>query len=353
MGNVSNDPTRQCLKVPDWPVADQAAWNELLKPRHFLDYGPRRRPWRDATIYKYRRGYGRWLNFLAINNQLSDEGNPVDRIIRTNVLGYLSTLQEGGGAVSTIVARIYELRHVATALAPDRDWKWLSDIVSPLRAQTRKARQDPPRVVASGELVASGIRLMNEAENDPKIPERYRSLRYQDGLMLAFLAARPLRRGNFVSIQIGKNLIRQGDGYTLFFSAAETKMNRVFEIPFPKALVPYLERHIYHYRIRLLKGAESDRLWISWFGTEIRDHTVFCRITKLTRKLFGQPINPHLFRDCAATSIAIQDPAKMPVASMLLGHISPYSVERIYNQAGSLEAGRMYHQAILDLRRGD
>lgn len=323
----------------------------MLRPKHILDYPAKRRSLCDATIKKYQRGYGRWLNFLATSNRLSPNDSPVDRITRTNILAFVSALQRHGIAPSTIVGRLYDLRHVATALVPDRDWKWLSDIVSPLRLQARKARHNPSRIVSSRELVGAGIQLMDEAEKDPTVPSRYRSIRYQDGLMLAFLAARPLRRGNFVSIRIGKNLIRQGDGYTLFFTAAETKTRRTFEIAFPGALVPYLERHIDHHRIRLLKGAESDRLWISWRGTEIKDHTVFCRIIRLTTRLFGHSLNPHLFRDCAATSVAILDPANMAVASTLLGHVSPHSVERSYNQASALEAGRMYHKAILDLRR--
>ena len=70
----------------------------------------------------------------------------------------------------------------------------------------------------------------------------------------------------------------------------------------------------------------------------------------ITRKRFGQPINPHLFRDCFATSIAIRDPEHIRVAAILLGH-SQRTNEKHYNQAQTLEAGRMYQRSLLTLRR--
>jgi hypothetical protein len=39
-----------------------------------------------------------------------------------------------------------------------------------------------------------------------------------------------------------------------------------------------------------------------------------------TKRAFGRPINPHLFRDCAATSIAIHDLEHVRIATSILGH---------------------------------
>jgi len=42
--------------------------------------------------------------------------------------------------------------------------------------------------------------------------------------------------------------------------------------------------------------------------------SIYIRITTRTRDGFGRAINPHLFRDCAATSIAIEDPCHIGIA---------------------------------------
>jgi integrase len=61
---------------------------------------------------------------------------------------------------------------------------------------------------------------------------------------------------------------------------------------------------------------------------------------------FGRPINPHLFRDCLATSIAIHDPDNVRMAAALLGHRSFATTERHYNLARTLQAARSYQHVI-------
>jgi hypothetical protein len=62
------------------------------------------------------------------------------------------------------------------------------------------------------------------------------------------------------------------------------------------------------------------------------------------------PINPHLFRDCAATTIATEDPGHIGIASRLLGHASIRTTDRHYRQANSINASRHYEAARAELR---
>ena len=64
------------------------------------------------------------------------------------------------------------------------------------------------------------------------------------------------------------------------------------------------------------------------------------------------PINPHLFRDCAATTIAIEDPEHVRIASQILGHRSAATTERYYNQAQTIDAARRYQDFLVALRNG-
>ena len=62
-------------------------------------------------------------------------------------------------------------------------------------------------------------------------------------------------------------------------------------------------------------------------------------------------VNPHLFRHCAATSIAIEDPKHVMIIKSALAHRSLATGEKYYNLAGSNDANRR-HQGVLR-RAGD
>lgn len=80
------------------------------------------------------------------------------------------------------------------------------------------------------------------------------------------------------------------------------------------------------------------RLWISAGGTALHETSICDRIVTLTHARFGQPINRHLFRDCAATSIAIETPEHVRITSENLGQGTMQASERYNNHAQSLQA---------------
>ena len=92
-------------------------------------------------------------------------------------------------------------------------------------------------------------------------------------------------------------------------------------------------------------------LWIGIFGDAMAEQTIRQAITGRTRDRLGVAINPHLFRDCAATTMAIEDPAHVGLASVLLGHASTTTTDRHYQQASSLSASRHHQTALTELRQ--
>jgi integrase/recombinase XerD len=132
----------------------------------------------------------------------------------------------------------------------------------------------------------------------------------------------------------------------------ETKTHQPIEVPFPDELVPALERYLGYYRA-LLAGDRyrGDHLWVSYFCGPQSPHTLQLRLVLHTEKAFGRPVNPHLFRDCVATAIAIHDPENVRMAATVLGHRSFAVTERHYNLARTLEAGRSY-AAVIGKARG-
>ena len=209
------------------------------------------------------------------------------------------------------------------------------------------------RRVGADELFACGMRLMADAERGTGVPDWRQAQRYRDGLMIALLAARPVRRGNFAAIEIDRHLCRRGAGYQLRFAPSETN-RRPLDFPVPMPLVPRLERYLAHYRPMLCRRAPRTeptmRLWVAATGTPLQEASLYARVVKLTQAAFGRPINPHLFRDCAATSLAIEDPAHVRITKDILGHSTLRTSERHYNHAQSLQATRRYQAQIHALR---
>jgi len=72
-------------------------------------------------------------------------------------------------------------------------------------------------------------------------------------------------------------------------------------------------------------------------------------VKRHTKEVFGAPINLHLFRDCAATGVAIAAPENIDVVTAILGHTKIATSEKFYNQARRIDAGRRFQKTLAAL----
>jgi integrase len=179
----------------------------------------------------------------------------------------------------------------------------------------------------------------------------WRAALFRDGLMIVMLACRPLRRENFASLRIGLDLVRHEGEYRILLEGRVTKNHREFEQPLPAELMPLLERYIDHYRPLLLGSSQSDHLWISWRGEPLAETGVYFSVTTRTRQAFGAEISPHLFRDCAVTTLGELDPKLLALARILLHHADPRTAEKHYDNARENHAVVKWQENILNVRR--
>jgi len=96
----------------------------------------------------------------------------------------------------------------------------------------------------------------------------------------------------------------------------------------------------------------GEAVWVSADGSPMSREALLGRIELRTREAFGTAINPHAFRDAAATTLAVADPARIRAAAPLLGHRSLATTEKHYIQATGLQSQRSYLQTIREARRG-
>jgi integrase len=343
-----------CRPIEYWPEVDQAAWRKAVQEVDPFEAGTPAGEWSERSRAKTARGYGRWLSWLSEKGRLDPHQAPGDRVTPARVTNYIADLACIDSDF-TVVCRVQELYDAIRVMEQDRVWGWLRQIHNASRARSVSSRDKRARMQPAGELVKLGKGLMSRAETASAKPPLTRAVWYRDGLMIAILAFRPLRLSNLAAITLGRHLLRQSQGYRLFFGAEEVKGRRRIDTPVPDSLVANFDRYLDHYRpILLTRGnrqspAACSALWVSDVATALESNSIPQRIKKHTRAAFGQHLWPHLFRDCAATTIAIDDPKHAGGIMDILGHSTPATSEAHYNQARTLDASRRYQKAINDL----
>jgi hypothetical protein len=322
---LARDPARRCRPVGEWPAADRRLWRAALEPGDVLEPGGARARHSPTSNRNVARSYGHWLGWLGhAGGGLDAAAEPASRITPAAVAGWEATLR-GYNGTATRLSRLEDLYQAARVMGPGGDWRWIRRMAARVRADHRPVRSKRPRMAASAELYDLGRRLMEEAAG--AAPPRRRAVRYRDGLVVALLAARPLRRRNLAGLELGRTLVRHGDGaWWIALPAAETKTRVPLEMPWPEALAPALETWLATHRPVLAAAAgrwhraAGDALWVSADGSPMTQMALYDRIVAATRAAFGRGINPHLFRDCATTSIAVEDPGRIGIAGPVLGH---------------------------------
>jgi integrase/recombinase XerD len=303
---LSSGAARRCKPMEEWPQWDRQCWQAALQAGDLLEEGGCRAEHSQFSNRAMEKGYGRWLAWLDSRHLLDAQAAPGDRITPDRVRAYAGHL-EAENASGTAIARLMELKVTAAIMDRGRDWSWIYRMAPSIRARHKPARPKRHRLVPIERLFSLGLDLMARAEVDTTPLRRFRT--YRDGLMIGLLASRPLRLRNLTGLILDGTLVQRGDLWWIQIPAAETKTKSPIELPWPDILVPHLGTYLVDHRsaIAALRRTETatGALWLSMHGLPMNDTAIYIRIVTRTREGLGQAINPHLFRDCAATSIAI------------------------------------------------
>lgn len=355
MENHPNDGPRMEITPRDaWPETDQVLWFQARQPAGYFDS---RGDLHGVPLERLRvleAAYGRWIAFLNDYDDGSPPYSGIDRFGQEETRAYLQQLAIYF-APCTVRAYLMDLVFLARTFNPDGAYRNLEVIY---RYACRMAKPETSLakfIVPVADLHRLGLDLMASSE---QIGTEYgRLISYRDGLMIALLAACPVRIKNFASIEIGNHLLEAGDGFTLVFPGSETKNRRPLELPVSASLVKSIKAYMRDHRLQLINrdheywlAPEVKALWISDQGKPISVAQVRERIKMRTQSRFGFAINPHSFRHIAATSIASQDPEHVGIIRPVLGHASLRSGETFYNRASSLQASRRHQDVIQQFR---
>lgn len=339
---------RRHLAFNDWPPPDIAAWQIAVAEGDILDGQGPAAHWASATKRTNRQHYARWLGYLMHYDRLALEHAPAERLTTTAVRSYVKHLSSEL-APRTVVSSLVGLKVMMKAMAPQADWRWLADACNALNRSSKPRNLKGPRVRPTGEIYAAAFRELDRLLSTP-LTRRIDRVAYRDTLMLAMMAARPLRLKNFTNIRIGEHLLRQAGTWILLIPGEETKNGQTLEYALPTSLAPYLQVYLDRVRESFCNAHTDEALWLEFMGAPLRCHSIYGRIILVTKRLLGVGINPHLLRDCAATSLSTESPAAARSAAALLGHRYFSTTERYYVRANQLDASRTINATLTAIK---
>ncbi len=151
-------------------------------------------------------------------------------------------------------------------------------------------------------------------------------------------------------MEIGTHLHRVGPVWHLRFDGGETKTGQPLHLILPDELAPFLALFLEKVRPAFPGAAGTTHLWPACKGRPMAPDTIYQRVVKRSRELFGEPINPHAFRSIAATFLAEASPEDALYARPLLGHRQPETTERYYIRASQIDAARTVSTALRQIR---
>ncbi len=340
---------RLSLDPADWPEVDQQLWAAARRQGNVLDEVGAAAHWRPKTARQAEKGYGLWLGYLARTGHPESDTLPATRASKENLRGYVGELKDRVSSV-TVASRVRDVREALRVMQPNVDLSMLTKVLRRLEARAKPNRNKGARIVSSQRLFEAGLDHIRQSMEEPAPSEHIRAARIRNGLLIAFLAACPVRLANLATTSFDRHLVPTRDGYLCRWGASETKEGRPREFELPDALVPYMNQYLASYRLALLGPNISNRIWISVRRRPMSEQAIYDQVTKTTERIFGRSINPHLFRDCLTTSIATDLPDRFRIASSILGHASLETTRRYYDHARMIEAVRRSNAVIIALR---
>ncbi len=355
VGRYHINPETAVMKISDWPEPDRTLYEKsLVKADPFSDEG-QRADLRDISNQKVAKGYGRYLTFLKRHHpEVLDR--PVEhRITYDFVKSFVENLVSVGNRKMTILDRLQELHSIAVILAPTKSFRFLKDFEARVRARMSDKEKPEQRFVTADELLFLGFRLM---ENAPKqSTARLQAIDYRDGLIIALLALRPMRRKNFAALRLEYNIVKRNGSWRIILHPDETKTHVHSDVEWPSDLVQALEIYLDIHRpvLMAIKGRWQkpigDSLWVSSNGSPLTQMSFYQQVTKRTEDHLGKSINPHQFRHIAASTMAMEKPVHVRASASILGHSSFQTTEEYYIQAQHAQAHDTFVSVMTQARK--
>ncbi len=336
------------LPLAAWPAADRAAWEDLFRTGDLLDGQGAAVHWSQATRRTNRKHYARWLGWLTANDLMHVNLAPWERVTPARVDAYARSLIDRL-APRTAASALIGLKSVVLRLRPDHDWRWLKELTNRLDRWAKPSRSNHAPVLSAPDMFNRLLADLQQRARGPLTKRRDQPI-YRDTLIVAVLTVCPIRLRNLAMMKLGKHLHQVGPEWHLSFDGGETKIGQPIHLVIPSELTPLIAVFLEKIRPTFPGAANGTDVWPACKGEPMAEETIYMRVMKRTRELFGVGLNPHAFRTIAATFLAESSPEDALYARPLLGHRQPETTERYYIRASQIAAARTVSAALRGIR---
>jgi integrase/recombinase XerD len=322
------------LPLADWPARDRRRWQALLCRDNRSVGRPEWPHWSPVRTEAIQGSYARWLKWLSIHHSEILSLSPGARMRMHIVQEYIEDQRQRIADIS-LVSTLYNISIATEFLDRRHQRDWMKPVLTILRRAKPCRRRKAERIVPPQDLLDFGIDLMRSNRKAGTL-DRTRAIRYRDGLIIALLAMRPLRLANFVDLALGDHVVTRHGEIWIHIPRSTTKNRLELEFPFPRKLQEFFDFYLKEVRPWFLAQASKHAqpqtacIWISLWGRPLDRNTLGVMVRTRTLQKFGRAVNPHLFRDCLATSIATQEPHLAWTTQLLLGHRSHLTSQKHY-----------------------
>jgi integrase/recombinase XerD len=334
---------RTHVPVEEWPPPDRARFEGALQSGTIFESGGLARHWSPYTVNCAAKAYGHWLAYCR---HAGFRPRPVGAKMLT---GYVAEMKARKLSSVTIFGRVRDLGECLRVMRRSKDQDLVSSAVRQLRSQAKPERDRHSRLIAPSQLYYAGIGRMDRTWVDA-LRYRCRAMEFSDGLMMALLAAKPVRRKNLFGMQVGKHIQTRGNSYELKFEPGETKNQETIAAELPASLTAYIDHWLKAVRPFLIDGVSSRHFWVTSVGTAMAQDTGYARFCRATKDELNMRINLHLVRHIVATGVAIGAPEHIGILPYIMGHRTKAIAQEYYNLAGAITASDRFLEQ-LELRR--
>lgn len=278
------------------------------------------------------------------------ELDPSERCNKETIVDYVAHLRTTCSDI-TVAIQLDHLRYGLAAVSPLTDYSWLARISRRIR---RKARRRIKLRVTSEQLFLIGVDLMHSAVDDFQNKgyiSTYTAVLYRDGLLIVLLAAIPIRRRALTSLQVGRQLTREGDAWEFNIPSVDTKTGDPAEFSTDPELTEYIDRYLSEFRPHIPGANEHDALWPALSGQPMSGDGILTRVKRHTRSALGFSVSPQTFRHAAATLWSERDPKNIRAAADLLSHRSVRMTKEYYVKSQSRIAGQALADIIISIKK--
>jgi integrase len=344
---------RMSMPIAEWPDADRRMLEAMRHKGGLFDDGGELAHLRDSSLRMLTRPWGRWLEWLRLNDPAALAEAPVARATMPRLRAWLESQHHlRPTSRHMFFTGVLKLLRIA---APEADWSAHRRVESKLAKAA--GRGDPSRkagrILSSRVLLSAALRHAEPGlELEPTPLQRAKRLR--DATMVALLAVMPMRHRALTGLSIGTSLLVGPQTLTVALPGELTKNGEPWEGNVDEPVAILLRRYLEEARPFLLErgGKWHDAVWACSNGNPMSYSYVGRKVSEVTFALTGKKIPPHFFRDAAATTLSRESTRAARLIVPVLAHSDIRTAEQHYNHAGMIEACDDYAALLKRLRKG-